>query len=77
LPDQKESLGEFLKRCDLVKFAQYEPREPELLGLHDSAVRLVEQTEPAPVIPEMKNPQTESDGREAIGNRQSQIGNRE
>jgi hypothetical protein len=77
LPGQKESLGEFLKRCDLVKFAQYEPREPELLGLHDSAVRLVEETEPAPVIPEMKNPQTESDGREAIGNRQSQIGNRE
>src|SRR3954466_6355932 len=26
LPDQKESLGEFLKRCDLVKFARYEPR---------------------------------------------------
>jgi hypothetical protein len=48
LPDQKESLGEFLKRCDLVKFAQYEPREPELRELHDSAVRLVEETEPAP-----------------------------
>jgi hypothetical protein len=28
--DQKESLAEFLKRCDLVKFAKYEPREPEL-----------------------------------------------
>lgn len=48
LPDQKESLGEFLKRCDLVKFARYEPREVELRGLHDSAVRLVEETEPAP-----------------------------
>jgi hypothetical protein len=48
LPDQKESLGEFLKRCDLVKFAQYEPRETELRELHDSAVRLVEETEPAP-----------------------------
>jgi hypothetical protein len=48
LPDQKESLGEFLKRCDLVKFAQYEPREPELRDLHDSAVRLVEETEPPP-----------------------------
>jgi hypothetical protein len=48
LPDQKESLGEFLKRCDLVKFAQYEPREAELRALHDSAVRLVEETEPAP-----------------------------
>lgn len=48
LPDQKESLGDFLKRCDLVKFAQYEPRETELRELHDSAVRLVEETEPAP-----------------------------
>jgi hypothetical protein len=46
-PDQKESLGEFLKRCDLVKFARYEPGEPELRALHDSALRLVEETEPA------------------------------
>lgn len=48
LPDQKESLGEFLKRCDLVKFARYEPREPELRDLHHSALRLVEETEPQP-----------------------------
>lgn len=48
LPDQKESLSEFLKRCDLVKFARYEPRETELRDLHDSAVRLVEETEPPP-----------------------------
>ena len=45
-PDQKESLGEFLKRCDLVKFAKYEPGPPELHDLHDSAMRLVEETEP-------------------------------
>jgi len=45
-PDQKQSLGEFLNRCDLVKFARYEPREPELHDLHDSAMRLVEETEP-------------------------------
>ena len=45
-PDQKSSLGEFLQRCDLVKFARYEPREPELKELHGSAVRLVEETEP-------------------------------
>ena len=44
--DQKESLGEFLQRCDLVKFAKYEPGEPELRDLHDSALRLVEETEP-------------------------------
>lgn len=47
-PDQKESLGEFLKSCDLVKFARYEPGEPELRALHDSALRLVEETEPQP-----------------------------
>jgi hypothetical protein len=47
-PDQKESLGEFLKSCDLVKFARYEPGEAELRDLHGSAVRLVEETEPVP-----------------------------
>lgn len=51
LPDQKESLGEFLKRCDLVKFARYEPREIELRDLHASAVRLIEETEPRPEQP--------------------------
>ncbi len=45
-PDQKASLGEFLQRCDLVKFAKYEPGPPELHDLHDSAMRLVEETEP-------------------------------
>ena len=49
-PDQKTSLGEFLQRCDLVKFARYEPGEPELRDLHDSALRLVEETEPGPAI---------------------------
>jgi len=46
--DQKESLEDFLTRCDLVKFAKYEPREPELRDLHASALRLVEETEPMP-----------------------------
>jgi len=44
--DQKDSLGEFLKRCDMVKFAKYEPGPPELEDLHASAMRLVEETEP-------------------------------
>ncbi len=44
--EQKESLGNFLASCDLVKFAKYEPRENELRELHGSAVRLVEETEP-------------------------------
>ncbi|HEX4645461.1 MAG TPA: hypothetical protein VH598_07610 [Verrucomicrobiae bacterium] len=49
MPDQKESLGEFLSRCDLVKFARYEPGPPELRGLYDSAVRLIDETEPQPI----------------------------
>jgi hypothetical protein len=48
LPDQKESLGEFLQSCDLVKFAKYEPAETELRQLHGAAVRLVVETEPQP-----------------------------
>jgi hypothetical protein len=47
--EQKESLGGFLESCDLVKFAKYEPAETELRGLHESAVKLVEETEPKPV----------------------------
>jgi hypothetical protein len=54
-PEQKESLGQFLESCDLVKFARYEPGELELRELHGSAVRLVEETEPAEVpSPESK-----------------------
>ena len=49
--DQKESLEDFLTRCDLVKFAKYKPREPELRDLHASALRLVEETEPMPQPP--------------------------
>ena len=48
LPDQKESLGNFLASCDLVKFAKYEPGERELMELHGSALRLIEETEPQP-----------------------------
>ena len=45
-PEQKRSLGEFLEKCDLVKFAKYEPAQPELRELHGAAVRLVEETKP-------------------------------
>lgn len=48
--EQKRSLGEFLTRCDLVKFARYEPTEVELLELHAAALRLVDETEPRPVF---------------------------
>jgi hypothetical protein len=41
---QKESLGDFLTRCDLVKFARHEPGELVLRELLDAAMRLVEET---------------------------------
>jgi hypothetical protein len=64
LPEQKESLGEFLAGCDLVKFAKYEPGENELRQLHHSALQLVEETEPAlaDVTPEALSPQPEIAG---------------
>jgi hypothetical protein len=46
--EQKRSLGEFLLRCDLVKFARYEPVRPELQEVYDVAWRLVQETEPPP-----------------------------
>ena len=49
--DQKESLGEFLNACDLVKFARYEPTQFELQGIYEAAVRLVDETEPPPPQP--------------------------
>lgn len=49
MPDQKESLGRFLESCDLVKFARYEPAESALRELHDSALRLVDETQYEPV----------------------------
>ena len=41
---QKESLGNFLESCDMVKFAKYEPGETELRELYGSAMRLVDET---------------------------------
>lgn len=45
-------LGDFLTRCDLVKFARLEPTESELRALHQSAVRLVNDTVPPPPPPD-------------------------
>ena len=70
LPEQKASLGDFLASCDLVKFAKYEPGETELRGLHSSALRLVEETEPQPIS--NAESQITNDGEtEPIVNRQS------
>jgi len=48
-PDQKESLVAFLQSCDLVKFARFEPTEAALRELHDSALRLVDETQFEPL----------------------------
>ena len=41
---QKRSLADFLERCDLVKFARFEPTELALRELQESALRLVDET---------------------------------
>jgi hypothetical protein len=56
---QKESLQQFLSACDMVKFARYEPQRPELEALYNSALRLIEETEPA-------RPPTNPNGQPAI-----------
>jgi hypothetical protein len=73
--NQKESLGDFLQQCDLVKFARYEPAEPELRGLHDSALRLVEETEPiAPITEDAAPPLVDEAG---PGDEHSETANRQ
>jgi hypothetical protein len=44
--EQKKTLADFLERCDLVKFARFEPAETELKQLHSVAHRLVDETKP-------------------------------
>jgi len=52
VPDQKQSLREFLQSCDLVKFARFEPTETALRQLHDAALRLVDETQfDSPAVP--------------------------
>ena len=41
---QKQLLGDFLMRCDLVKFARDEPAVDQLKELRESALRLVDET---------------------------------
>jgi hypothetical protein len=53
--DQKLSLAEFLASCDLIKFAKYEPTETELRALHASALRLVNETEPRALPPNIQS----------------------
>ena len=43
---QKQSLAGFLTECDMVKFARSEPEAYELKRLYESALQLVQETEP-------------------------------
>ncbi len=43
---QKDILGEFLRHCDLVKFAAYQPAQGEIDGAFSACRRLVEETRP-------------------------------
>lgn len=43
--EQKQGLQLFLQSCDLVKFARFEPTETTLRELHESALRLVDETQ--------------------------------
>jgi len=45
MAQQKASLAEFLEQCDLVKFARFEPPETMLRELHESALRLIHETQ--------------------------------
>jgi hypothetical protein len=49
---QKQNLASFLEQCDLVKFARFEPPESALRDLHESALRLVHETQFDPVAAE-------------------------
>ena len=49
--EQKRRLADFLQRCDLVKFARYEPALTELQQIHEVALSLVEETIPPPPVP--------------------------
>jgi len=42
---QKQLLGDFLMRCDLVKFARHEPPVDQLQELYRSALRLIDETQ--------------------------------
>lgn len=57
----KTLLSDFLRQCDLIKFARYEPGRSELQALYDAAVRLVDETCPAPLaatqVEHMQNPE--------------------
>jgi hypothetical protein len=56
--EHKALLENFLIKCDLVKFAREEPTEPELRGLLDAALRLIDETREIAGIPTTEPPPT-------------------
>jgi hypothetical protein len=46
LAEHRELLGDFLRACDLVKFARYQPTQAELEEVQQSAVAFVQATKP-------------------------------
>jgi hypothetical protein len=48
-PDHKGLLEEFLSRCDLVKFARFEPTQDELKSLLDAALKFIDETAPVSI----------------------------
>ncbi|MDD4910072.1 MAG: hypothetical protein PHR44_05275 [Candidatus Omnitrophica bacterium] len=43
MPEQKKLLEEFLRHCDMVKFAKYEPSQSEAEATFQSAYKLIEE----------------------------------
>jgi hypothetical protein len=43
--EQRARLAEFLEKCDMVKFAKFEPTETELRALLEAAMRLIDETQ--------------------------------
>lgn len=66
--EQKKTLADFLERCDLVKFARFEPAETELKQLHSVAHRLVDETklQPEPPAPVAGESAAEAAKKEAV-----------
>lgn len=59
--EHKVLLENFLMKCDLVKFAREEPTDPELRGLLEAALRLVDETREVAAPPvTIENPTAEA-----------------
>lgn len=62
----KSLLEDFLSRCDLVKFARFEPTISELQALLDSALRFIDETAPEPQEPSTEPSRLEEPQQEPV-----------